>query len=116
MQVAMTKQSCRMGGSAVIMAVVIGCGGGRSETTPGAAPLRVGHLYVNGNCALDSENKLTGLCMGNGKSGCISHEPEPESPRCQVGLVVNEPSTAACSTGASQELVSREHQCFFVNR
>lgn len=98
----------------LIIAMIGGCGSNKPEAE--SRPLRVGHLYVNGNCALDSENKLTGLCMGSGMTGCISHEPDPESPRCQIGLVVNEPSTAACSTGASKELVSRENQCFFVNR
>lgn len=79
-------------------------------------PHRVGHTYVNGNCALDSENKLTGLCEGSGKSGCITHEPDLDSPPCKVGLAVTETRTPVCSASAAQDVVSREHQCFFVER
>lgn len=94
--------------------VVAACTAEKQVRTP--KPLRVGHTYVNGNCALDSENKLTGLCEGSGKSGCLTHEPDPESPSCTAGLAVTETRAPACSTSASSEVVSREHVCFFVNR
>lgn len=97
-------------------ALLAGCGGSTAEAPPKSAPLRVGHTYVNGNCALDSENKLTGLCEGSGKDGCTTHAPGPDSPPCQVGLLVKETRAPACSTGSSTEIVSREHQCFFVDR
>ena len=74
-----------------------------------------GYTYSNGNCALDSENKLTGLCEGSSKNGCVTHAPDPDSPPCQAGLVVTVTRAPACSTGR-QEVVSREHQCFFVDR
>lgn len=96
-----------------LLLVLIGCARDGSGTSSKA--LRVGHTYVNGNCALDSENKLTGLCEGSGKNGCITHEPDPDSPPCQIGLVVKESRSPVCST-VSQEVVSREHQCFFVDR
>lgn len=99
-----------------IVAVSVACGGNRSEVTSKSSRLRGGHTYVNGNCAIDSENKLTGLCEGSGKVGCISHEPDPDSPSCTAGLVVKETRAPACSTGVSSEVVSREHVCFFVNR
>ena len=97
--------------SALIAALLNACSGNGAP-----ASLRVGHTYVNGNCALDSENKLTGLCEGSGKIGCITHEPDPDSPQCKVGLVVKESKTPACSAATSQEIVSREYQCFFVDR
>lgn len=87
-----------------------------TEVPSKSAPLRVGHTYVNGNCALDADHKLTGLCEGRGKNGCITHEPDPDSPPCTVGLAVTETRAPVCSTGASSEVVSREHVCFFVNR
>jgi hypothetical protein len=100
----------------VTVVVLDGLSGCAREKPSESEPLRVGHLYVNGNCAIDSENKLTGLCEGSGKTGCITHEPDPTSPPCKVGLAVKETRTPACATATSQELVSREHQCFFVDR
>jgi len=97
--------------STLIGALLHACSG-----TGASASLRVGHTYVNGNCALDFENKLTGHCEGGGRTSCITHEPDPDSPPCKVGLVVKEARAPACSTGTSQEVVSREHQCFFVDR
>lgn len=94
------------------VAMAVGCS---SNTAEPANVLRVGHLYVNGNCALDSENKLTGLCEGSGKTGCITHAPDVDSPSCKAGLVVKESRAPACSMSASPEVVSREHVCFFVN-
>lgn len=94
--------------------LLVGCA--REGSATSSKPLRVGHLYVNGNCALDSEHKLTGLCEGRGNNGCVTHEPDPESPSCTAGLVVKEAKAPACSTAASTEVVSREHVCFFVNR
>jgi hypothetical protein len=96
--------------------LLAGCGGNATEPSSKSAALRVGHTYVNGNCALDSENKLTGLCEGRGKAGCITHEPDPDSPSCTAGLVVKETRVPACSTSACSEVVSRAHVCFFVNR
>lgn len=95
--------------------VVLACSADKQVAAP--TPLRVGHTYVNGNCGLDSENKLTGLCQGGGKSGgCRGQKPDPDSPPCTVGVVVTESRTPACSAETAQDLVSREHQCFFVER
>jgi hypothetical protein len=100
-----------------LLLVLIGCVGcARDGSATSSKALRVGHTYVNGNCALDSDHKLTGLCEGSGRNGCISHTPDPDSPRCQAGLVATETRSPACSTATSQEVVSRDHQCFFVER
>lgn len=80
-------------------------------------PLRVGHTFSNGNCALDTENKLTGLCMASNGAGtaCTTHAPAPDSPPCTPEIVVKATRAPACSAGNSQETVSREHQCYFLN-
>jgi hypothetical protein len=110
-------QVVRMVRELSLLLVLIGCAGcARDGAATSSKPLRVGHLYVNGNCALDPDGKLTGLCQGGGKNGCITHAPDPESPPCQAGLVATEIRAPACSTGTSQEVVSRDHQCFFVER
>lgn len=100
--------------STTVLLVLSACAS-TAEAPSKSAPLRVGHTFTNGNCALDADHKLTGLCEGSGKSGCITHEPDPDSPACPIGLVVTETRTPVCS-GTSQEVVSREHPCFFVDR
>lgn len=100
--------------SLLLAFLLIGCANQPEATRK---PLRVGHTYVNGNCALDTDHKLTGRCEGGGNGGgCLAHEPDPDSPPCQIGFVVTETRVPACSTGTSQEVVAREHQCFFVER
>ena len=100
--------------AAIVGVVLVGCAQDKPSTSP---PLRVGHTFGNGNCALDSENKLTGLCMASNSAGtaCTTHAPGPDSPPCTPGLIVMETRGPACSTGTAQEIVSREHQCYFVN-
>lgn len=89
-----------------------------TEAPSKAVPLRVGHTFSNGNCALDAEGKLTGLCMASNSAGtsCTTHAPAPDSPPCTPGIVIKETRAPACNAGNSQEVLSREHQCFFVDR
>lgn len=87
-----------------------------TEPPSKSSPLRVGYTYVNGNCALDADGNLTGQCEGNGKSGCRAHEPDPDSPPCEAGVKVTEKRGSTCATATSGDAVSREHQCFFVDR
>jgi hypothetical protein len=79
-------------------------------------PLRVGHTFTNGNCAIDSNNRLTGLCMASDRSetSCIEHQPDPGWKPCPTGLAVTETRVAACARGKSGELVARQHECAFV--
>lgn len=83
----------------------------------GTKPQRIGRTYSNGNCALDSNHKLTGLCEGSDGTGkaCVEHAPDPDSPPCKVGLISSETRVAPCSTSGSPVVVSREHQCFWLH-
>jgi len=98
----------------ITLTVLGGCAASQPEATP--KPLRIGRTSSNGNCALDSDNKLTGLCVASDKSGtkCIARQPDPNWKPCPVGLAVTETRTAACAGGQSGELASRQHECAFV--
>lgn len=108
-------QTVRIVRGLLLVLLLVGCA--RDGSAPSSKPLRVGHTYSNGNCALDSENKLTGLCMASNSTGtaCTTHAPAPDSPPCTPGLIVNETRAPACPWSNSQETVSREHQCYFLN-
>ena len=112
------KASCLHQASrfSIVLAVLVGCGGNATEPSSKSAPLRVGHNYVNGNCALNADGKLTGQCEGNGNGGCVVHEPDSDSPRCEAGMKATETRASTCSAATSGHVVSREHQCFFVDR
>jgi hypothetical protein len=99
-----------------LAAILILLGACTSEKPPATPHLRVGHSFSNGNCALDADHKLTGLCVASDRTGtqCVAHEPDPSSSLCAAGLPVTETRVAACAKGQSAETVSREHRCFFV--
>lgn len=92
---------------------LVGCTQDKPTTN---APHRVGRTFSNGNCALDSNNKLTGFCVGSDGSGtkCIAHQPDSESKPCPAGVAVTETRVAPCARDQGGELVSRPHECFFV--
>jgi hypothetical protein len=93
---------------------LLGCAADTPTTIPKLR--RVGHTYVNGNCALDADQKLTGLCVGGDRSGtkCTAHQPGPDSKPCSAGVAAAETRGAACASGSPAELVSRQDECSFV--
>ena len=102
--------------ASVVLVLTILCIGCANHPEPTSKPLRVGHTFTNGNCALDSDHKLTGLCVASDRSGtkCISHPPDPNWKPCPTGLAVMETRAAVCAGGQSGEVVSSEYQCAFV--
>lgn len=107
----------RMAVSLGITTMLVGCATAPS-IAPTPRPLRVGHTYNHGNCAVDASGKLTGMCVGSDKANkaCMEHEPAPHSPPCKAGDgSITETGAAHCSSPNVQVIVSREPSCFWLN-
>src|SRR6476646_9754692 len=75
---------------------------------------RVGRTYSNGNCAIDSNNRLTGKCVAfaSAPSMCVERKPDPRSPMCKVGALSQHTRTPPCDP--HEPSVSYDYTCFFV--
>lgn len=104
------KRTPSIMGTVLVAAIIVTACGGSGQPAAASGNLRVGHTMTNGNCALDADNKLTGLCEGSGGAGtCTSHAPSADSP-CTAGTLVTSTRDAPCDPA---HLVSREHECHF---